>query len=66
MSGYKLFKINEQIVYDWVRIESGSGKILLAIHKQWGEETEILLTPKQAKEIARELIRRAQILEQRY
>ena len=60
MSDYKIFEIDKHIIHDWIRVEHGSGKILLAIHKQKREEAEILLTPKQAKEIAQELIRRAE------
>jgi len=60
MSDYKIFEIDEHIIHDWVRIEHGSSKILLAIHKQKRENAEILLTPNQAKEIAQELIRRAE------
>jgi len=63
MSNYKVFEIDEHIIHDWVRVEHGAGKILLAIHKQRREEAEILLTPEQAKEIAKELNRRAQMIE---
>ena len=62
MSDYKIITIGEYKITEFINIEHGKDKICLTIHKIKNVE-DILLTPVQAKEIAKELIRRTEMIE---
>ena len=63
MSNTTIITIQEIQIRDFVSIEHGMDYITLTFNKWRIGQTEILLTPDQARQIAKELLRRADEVE---
>lgn len=58
MSNYKIIEVDQIVFTNFVNIEHEKKKISLSIHKGTSFQ-EVMLTPEQAKDIANELLIRA-------